>query len=60
MFLRLRQEEGSDARQRGRFWRSTSENSKGDGSDAKQRVRFWCWVKRTVLMLNQEFGSGAG
>ena len=33
---------------------------KEDGSLAKQRVRFWCWVKRTVHLLNKEYGSGAG
>ena len=32
---------------------------KEDGSLAKQRVRFWCWVKRTVLVLGTEDGSGA-
>ena len=68
----LGKEDGSDVKQRVRFWCWVKRTvllltkstvlvlGKEDGSLAKQRVRFWCWVLRTVLVLGKEYGSGAG
>ena len=57
----LGKEDGSDVKQRVRFWWWVKRTvlmlvlvvGKEEGSLAKQRVRFWCWVQRTVLALSK-------